>query len=143
MELPFNALNSGPVHLNIQFDEPLIGETDESWLENIATNPPRVFTRKSAGTFYTKSTRGVLVIGHDRAGFSASDVQTFAQSLGWPIVAEDPLCMNEAISHASIFLTSKTISEDLAPDTVVVIGRTTLSRPIKLTHCSCPESDSH
>ena len=130
MELPLNALHSGPVHLNIQFDEPLIGETDESWLENIAINPPRVFTRKSAGTLYTKSTRGVLVIGHDRAGFSVSDVQTFAQSLGWPIVTEDPLCMNEAISHASIFLTSKTISEDLAPDTVVVIGRTTLSRPI-------------
>jgi 2-succinyl-5-enolpyruvyl-6-hydroxy-3-cyclohexene-1-carboxylate synthase len=38
--------------------------------------------------------------------------------------------MNESISHASVFLTSKTISEDLAPDTVVVIGRTTLSRPI-------------
>lgn len=130
MELPLNALHSGPVHLNIQFDEPLIGETDESWLENIATNPPRVFTRKSAGTFYTKSTRGVLVIGHDRAGFSASDVQTFAQSLGWPIVTEDPLSMVNAISHASVFLTSKTISEDLTPDTVVVIGRTTLSRPI-------------
>lgn len=130
MELPLNALHSGPVHLNIQFDEPLIGETDESWLENIAINPPRVFTRKSAGTFYTKSTRGVLVIGHDRAGFSVTDVRAFAQSLGWPIVAEDPLSMVDAISHASVFLTSKTISEDLAPDTVVVIGRTTLSRPI-------------
>jgi 2-succinyl-5-enolpyruvyl-6-hydroxy-3-cyclohexene-1-carboxylate synthase len=130
MELPFNALHSGPVHLNIQFDEPLIDETDESWLANISIKSPHVFTRKGAGTFYTKSTRGVLVIGHDRAGFSVSDVNTFAQSLGWPIVAEDPLSMNEAISHASVFLTSKTISEDLAPDTVVVIGRTTLSRPI-------------
>ena len=130
MELPFNALHSGPVHLNIQFDEPLIDETDDSWLANISIKPPHVFTRKSAGTFYTKSTRGVLVIGHDRAGFSVSDVNTFAQSLGWPVVAEDPLSMNEAISHASVFLTSKTISEDLAPDTVVVIGRTTLSRPI-------------
>jgi len=35
-----------------------------------------------------------------------------------------------AISHASVFLTSKTIADDLAPDTVVVIGRTTLSRSI-------------
>jgi 2-succinyl-5-enolpyruvyl-6-hydroxy-3-cyclohexene-1-carboxylate synthase len=35
MELPFNSLQSGPVHLNIQFDEPLIGDADESWLDNL------------------------------------------------------------------------------------------------------------
>ena len=130
MELPFNSLHSGPVHLNIQFEEPLVGEKSDSWLENLTITAPKVFERKEPGTFYTKSTRGVLVIGHDRGGLGAESVKKFSEELGWPVIAEDPLTFNNALSHASIFLTTKTIAEDLAPDTVVVIGRTTLSRSI-------------
>ncbi len=130
MELPLNSLQSGPVHLNIQFEEPLLGDSDESWLEKLSVNPPKVFDRKGSGTFYTKSTRGVLVIGHDRAGLSIDAVKDFAEELNWPIIAEDTLTFESAISHASIFLTSRTIAEELKPDTVVVIGRTTLSRSI-------------
>ncbi len=130
MELPFASLQSGPVHLNIQFEEPLIGDKSDNWLNDLTISAPRVFDRKTPGTFYTKSTRGVLVIGHDRGGLSADAVQKFSQELGWPVIAEDLLTFKNAISHASVFLTSKTIAEDLAPDTVVVIGRTTLSRSI-------------
>jgi 2-succinyl-5-enolpyruvyl-6-hydroxy-3-cyclohexene-1-carboxylate synthase len=130
MELPFASLQSGPVHLNIQFEEPLVGDKSDNWLNDLTITSPRVFDRKTPGTFYTKSTRGVLVIGHDRGGLSAEAVRTFADELGWPVIAEDPLTFKNAISHASIFLTSKTIAEDLAPDTVVIIGRTTLSRSI-------------
>ena len=130
MELPFNSLQSGPVHLNIQFEEPLVGDKSDNWLNDLTITTPKVFDRKTSGTFYTKSTRGVLVIGHDRGGLSAEAVKDFAEKLGWPVIAEDPLTFKNAISHASVFLTSKTIAEDLAPDTVVVIGRTTLSRSI-------------
>ena len=130
MELPFNSLQSGPVHLNIQCEEPLIGDKSDNWLNDLTISTPKVFDRKSPGTFYTKSTRGVLVIGHDRGGLSAESVREFAEKLGWPVIAEDPLTFDQALSHASIFLTSKTIADDLAPDTVVVIGRTTLSRSI-------------
>jgi 2-succinyl-5-enolpyruvyl-6-hydroxy-3-cyclohexene-1-carboxylate synthase len=130
MELPFNSLQSGPVHLNIQFEEPLVGDKSDNWLNDLTISAPKVFDRKTPGTFYTKSTRGVLVIGHDRGGLNADAVRRFAEELGWPVIAEDPLTFKNAISHASVFLTSKTIAEDLAPDTVVVIGRTTLSRSI-------------
>ena len=130
MELPFNSLHSGPVHLNIQFEEPLIGDSDDSWLDGLQIAAPKVFNRKSAGTFHTKSTRGILVIGHDRGGLSTESVLAFSKELGWPVISEDPLTFDGAISHASVFLTSNTISEDLAPDTVVVVGRTTLSRSI-------------
>ncbi len=130
MELPFNSLQSGPVHLNIQFEEPLVGDKSDNWLNDLTISAPKVFDRKTPGTFYTKSTRGVLVIGHDRGGLNADAVRGFAEDLGWPVIAEDPLTFKNAISHASVFLTSKTIAEDLAPDTVVVIGRTTLSRSI-------------
>ena len=130
MELPFHSLQSGPVHLNIQFEEPLVGDKSENWLNDLVITTPKVFDRKTPGTFYTKSTRGVLVIGHDRGGLSAEAVRNFADELGWPVIAEDPLTFNNAISHASVFLTSQTIADDLTPDTVVVIGRTTLSRSI-------------
>jgi 2-succinyl-5-enolpyruvyl-6-hydroxy-3-cyclohexene-1-carboxylate synthase len=130
MILPLNSLKSGPVHLNVQFAEPLNSDDDSDWLANIAINEPRDFNRKKAGTFYTNSTRGILVVGHDRAGFTVEDVEKFAAKLGWPLIVEDPLSFKNAISHASIFLTSQTITDELAPDTVVVIGRTTLSRPI-------------
>jgi 2-succinyl-5-enolpyruvyl-6-hydroxy-3-cyclohexene-1-carboxylate synthase len=130
MVLPLNSLKSGPVHLNVQFAEPLGVDDDSDWLAHLTVNPPRDFDRKSAGTFYTNSTRGILVVGHDRGGFSVESVEKFAADFGWPLIAEDPLSFNSAISHASIFLTSQTITDELAPDTVVVIGRTTLSRSI-------------
>ncbi|MEY3686482.1 MAG: hypothetical protein RLZZ73_340, partial [Actinomycetota bacterium] len=130
LEMPLNALQTGPVHINVQFDEPLIGDEDTSWLDGIVVTPPRIFDRKKAGVFNSKSTRGVLIIGQDRAGFDAADVEKFSKDLGWPVIAEDPLTFASAQSHASIFLTSTTIAKDLTPDTVVVIGRTTLSRSV-------------
>jgi 2-succinyl-5-enolpyruvyl-6-hydroxy-3-cyclohexene-1-carboxylate synthase len=130
MELPLNSLQSGPVHLNIQFEEPLIGDKNDNWLNELTITAPKIFDRKTPGTFYTKSTRGVLVIGHDRGGLSVDAVRDFAEELDWPVIAEDPLTFEKAISHASVFLTSRAIADDLAPDTVVVIGRTTLSRSI-------------
>ena len=130
MDLPFNSLRTGPVHLNVQFSEPLAPDDNTDWLATVKQREPLVLSEKSAGTFYTKSTRGILVIGHDRAGFSVEEVGKFAEDLGWPILAEDALSFPDAIPHASIFLTSQSITDELAPDTVVVIGRTTLSRPI-------------
>jgi 2-succinyl-5-enolpyruvyl-6-hydroxy-3-cyclohexene-1-carboxylate synthase len=130
LELPLNALQTGPVHLNVQFDEPLIGDSDTDWLDDLKISPPRRFDRKKAGTLASKSTRGLLVIGHDRGGLSVADVTKFADQLGWPILSEDPLTFANTNAHASLFLTSTTIAKDLAPDTVIVIGRTTLSRSV-------------
>ena len=130
MELPFNSLQSGPVHLNLQFEEPLIGDSDTSWLDQIKIAAPREFDRKGPGTFHTKSTRGLLVIGHDRGGLSQESVDKFATELGWPVIAEDPLSSESATAHASIFLTSTKIRSEVKPDTVVIIGRTTLSRSV-------------
>ena len=130
MVLPFNSLQTGPVHLNVQFPEPLSADDDSDWLAGISIKRPKEFDRKLPGTFYTKSTRGILVIGHDRGGLSVDDVRSFAAELGWPVITEDPLSFPDALSHASIFLTSQVITDDLVPDTAVVIGRTTLSRSI-------------
>ena len=130
MELPFDSLRSGPVHLNIQFDEPMLPDDSEQWLDEIKVAPKLFVSRTKAGTLKSDANRGVLVIGHDRGGLSAQDVNDFANALGWPVIAEDPLSFPQAIAHASIFLTSSEIRAALIPQTVIVIGRTTLSRSI-------------
>ena len=128
MELPLDSLRHGPVHLNIQFDEPLLPDTDNSWLEEIKIAPKDFITRKGPGKIRINETRGVLVIGHDRGGLSLEEVQEFAKKLAWPVIAEDPLSFPTATPHASLFLTSTKIRQSLIPQAVVIIGRTTLSR---------------
>ena len=130
MELPFYSLQTGPVHLNIQFDEPLVGDNDTDWLNQITATQQPHFKVKSPKTLHSKSTRGVLVIGHDRGGLAAADVRAFAETLNWPTITEDPLTFEGAVPHASIFLTNPAAVNDLAPDTAIIIGRTTLSRSI-------------
>ena len=130
MELPFDSLRSGPVHLNVQFDEPMLPDDSEKWLDEIVISAKVFENRAKPSTLKSDSNRGVLVIGHDRGGLSVESVRKFAKELGWPIIAEDPLSFPDAIAHASIFLTSSQIRAALIPQTAIVIGRTTLSRSI-------------
>ena len=118
---------SGPVHINLQFDEPLLPEDDHDWLSGIhhrelEHTEPRHFSLEVA------SKRNVIVVGHDRAGFSARDIEKLAQDLSAPIVAEDPLRFKRAIAHAPILLSDERVREELLPELAVIIGRTTLSR---------------
>ena len=130
LELPLDSLHRGPVHLNLQFEEPLLPDEDSNWLNEIKVAPRVKPTGKSAGTLKVNSTRGVLIIGHDRGGLTVAEVSKIASDLEWPVISEDPLSFPEAISHAALFLASPAIRKNLVPETVVVIGRTTLSRPI-------------
>ena len=130
LELPLDSLHRGPVHLNLQFAEPLLPDDDSDWLSEIKVSPKAKPTGKSAGTLKVNTARGVLIIGHDRGGLTVAEVSQIAADLNWPVIAEDPLSFPEAISHAALFLASPTIRKNLAPESVVVIGRTTLSRSI-------------
>ena len=130
MELPFDSLRNGPVHLNLQFDEPMLPDDSTQWLDEIKVAPKVFESRTKAATLKSDATRGVLVIGHDRGGLTVDAVNNFANELGWPVISEDPLSFPQAVAHASIFLTSAQIRAALIPQTVIVIGRTTLSRSI-------------
>lgn len=130
MELPLDSLRSGPVHLNLQFDEPLLPDDSTAWLDEIKVSTPSSEPRKSAVKLKVQANRGVLVIGHDRGGLSVKEVSAFAKKLNWPIISEDPLTFPDAIAHASIFLTSAQVRSVLVPQAAIVIGRTTLSRSI-------------
>ncbi len=130
MDLPLDSLRTGPVHLNLQFDEPLLSNSGDEWLNEVTISAPAFISRKPAGKLRVSDSRGVLVIGHDRAGLSVDSVKDFVLKLGWPVISEDPLTFSQAVSHASLFLSSTKIRTTLIPQTTIVIGRTTLSRSI-------------
>ena len=124
----FDALINGPVHLNVQFDEPLLPDDEDDWLrETFRGNAAIPALPKLRNLMITES-RGVVVVGHDRGGIGVKEISDFVQSIGWPLVSEDPLSFPSSVPHASLFLTSFKIRQALQPEVVIVIGRTTLSR---------------
>lgn len=131
-------LIGGPVHINVQFDEPLLSDDRTEWLAGLAPHTqsyPQGFPNE---VFYPKP-RGVLIVGHDRAGIDAVAIAHFARLLGWPLLAEDPLSFPDAISHAALFLSDLDIRTSLQPDQIVVIGRATLSRSINALIKECAD----
>ena len=138
MELPLDSLRTGPIHLNLQFDEPLLSDDSSDWLSQISVAPKEFVPRTKPGTLRLVGARGVVVVGHDRGGLTVDEITQFTKVLGWPVIAEDPLSFPDAIAHASIFLTSLEIRSTLIPQSVLVIGRTTLSRSINAFIKSSP-----
>jgi len=118
-------LTNGPLHLNVQFDEPLISEEKNDWLAGIKITGPN-YSNKIGGRL--DLTTGVLIVGHDRAGYTLDEINDFAGELNWPVISEDPISFPQAIAHSSLFLTDPKIADKFAPENIVVIGRTTLSR---------------
>jgi 2-succinyl-5-enolpyruvyl-6-hydroxy-3-cyclohexene-1-carboxylate synthase len=120
-----HLLTTGPVHLNPQFDEPLISENNIDWLSGLHVTS---LQNKKESVAKLEVSTGVLIVGHDRGGFTVNAVLTFAKKLSWPLIAEDPISFPNSIAHTSLFLSDETIRKALAPENVIVIGRTTLSR---------------
>lgn len=118
-------LTGSPVHLNVQFDEPLIESEKTDWLAGLKILLPN-YENKISGRLEVGS--GVLIIGHDRAGYSVAEVNAFVSKLNWPVISEDPISFPQSIAHASLYLSDPQIAAKLTPENVIVIGRTTLSR---------------
>ncbi len=121
-------LIGGPVHINLQLDEPLIEKDAADWLSGFTLK--EILADSIPKETLEVNPSGVLIVGHDRAGFSAEQINEFADILDWPVIAEDPLSIQSSLPHASIFLADSGIREALHADEVIIIGRTTLSRSI-------------
>lgn len=132
-------LFKGPAHLNVQFEEPLITDDRTDWLAGLSPrrNTGEAVARK-VHEFSPKS-EGLLIVGHDRAGFSSEEINAFAKSLGWPIIAEDPVSFPSAIAHAALFLTDSELRNHFKAEQIVVVGRPTLSRSISTLISECRE----
>ena len=106
----------GPTHINLEFDEPLLSEIKNDWLSNLSVKELHEEDAK-VENFEVPAGKGLVIVGHD-----GIDVSEFTDSLGVPVISENPLSYPKAVAHASLF------SEKLEVDWVVVVGRTTLSR---------------
>ena len=120
---------SGPIHFNLQFDEPLLTTDSNDWLAGIHISEPKEKLRATSA-LKNIGLHNVLIVGHDRAGFAVSEIVAFAKSISAPIITEDPLAFKDAIAHAPILLSDENVRSQLNPDVTFVIGRTTLSRSI-------------
>ncbi len=133
-----DLLAGGPLHLNIQFDEPLLPDARSDWLAGIAIRAKEYSQGEQSVAFYPKA-RGVLIVGHDRAGFDKEAITFFVTSIGWPLIVEDPLSFPMSIAHASLFLSDPEIRAAFKPEQIIVIGRTTLSRSINSLISECDD----
>lgn len=127
IDLPHLLNGSGPVHINLQFDEPLLPEDSLDWLAGIH-HKELAPTPTHKIQIDVTSKRNIVIVGHDRAGFSENEIEKLARDLGAPLIAEDPLRFKDAIAHSPIVLSDERVRVELKPELAVVIGRTTLSR---------------
>jgi len=118
------------VHLNVQFDEPLLSDDRSDWLSGLNPNPIATGSHDGEVKKIELKSRGLIIVGHDRAGFAAASISDLARKAHWPLIAEDPLSFAECVPHAALFLADPELRKTLCPEQVIVIGRTTLSRSI-------------
>ena len=127
----FSATSAGPVHLNLPFREPLLGEVGEI-PEPIG--PPLPVPRGIAMSGPVDAgfdrQRGVIIVG-GRSGVEPVAIDELAARLGWPLLA-DPLSGCRASEHSvSTFdsvLRYPDFARDHAPEIVVRIGRPPASK---------------
>jgi len=129
-EISTALFENGPIHLNVQLEEPLLGGLE--WVEPLSNGIPEVEEKIEAlahplGKY---ETRGVILVGHDRAAIPMTDIELLSENLGWPILSEDPLSSEKVIPHTSLLLGNASRRELLKPKIAMVIGRLTLSRSL-------------
>ena len=126
------AAATGPVHLNLPFREPLLGEAGE--LPPPASVP--VVTLASTSTApdgvaeLLAAERGLILAG-GRSGVAADDVAILAKATGWPVLADPTSGCRHLASAVAAFdsiLRVEAFASAHQPDVVVRVGRPAASK---------------
>ena len=119
-------LDDGPVHLNVQFSEPLVPDSDPPHRDS-----PRRTSRISAPNTTRSSwtiprgPRTVVVAGDD----SGREARQLAEAAGWPLLAEPTSGSRTGSALRSYrLLLERPLAEEI--ERAVVFGHPTLSRPV-------------
>ena len=153
-----DVMRSGPVHVNVQFTEPLVPDdelTPDQQREMMKEGPlggrseGRPWTadaRLMAGMGLpideilemllddpTIPERGLIIVG-DHADGEASDlVDELGDALGWPIIGEpsgNVSTCDTALAHGALLLASPGFAEAHVPEVLITVGKVGLSRDV-------------
>ena len=120
----------GPVHLNIQFEMPLVPNVEHvDWVPNYS---PSDFDEPHSvePEVISLPARGVIVAGDIGEIGQAREVGKLAQQLGWPIIAEPSSSLHtetNSLAHGVLIVGTNILP---TPDCVLTVGTVGLSRPI-------------
>jgi len=127
----FSTAETGPVHLNLPFREPLVGEADE--LPEPIGPPlpvPRGYVVNGPLDEASNRQRGVIVAG-GRHGVAIADIEAFAVRTGWPVLASpESGCrsISNAVTTFDSLLRHRDFADAHAPEIVVRFGRAPASK---------------
>jgi 2-succinyl-5-enolpyruvyl-6-hydroxy-3-cyclohexene-1-carboxylate synthase len=127
----FSTAETGPVHLNLPFREPLVGAADE--LPDPIGPPlpvPRGIATGGPLPRELDLQRGVIVVG-GRHGVDVGAIEAFAARVAWPVIA-DPMSgcrtLPQAVTAFDAMLRHEAFAADHAPQVVVRFGRPPASK---------------
>ena len=126
------GVRRAPVHINIQFDLPLLpDEADVEWVpanSNTQSSTADANTPTGETASMSVPARGVLVVGDLNDQALALDAGALASSLGWPVVWEPSSGAHSsptALDHGPLL-----VSHMPTPDMVLTVGAVGLSRSV-------------
>ena len=124
------AIHSGPVHLNLQFEMPLVPTAEHlDWQPEVATPTSRVQQQSDLVKLKLPS-HGVVIAGDIQDGNESEAVGRLAERLRWPIICEPSSNLHHhqnALAHGVLLVSSNKLP---APEVVITAGTVGLSRPI-------------
>jgi 2-succinyl-5-enolpyruvyl-6-hydroxy-3-cyclohexene-1-carboxylate synthase len=127
----FGASEHGPVHLNLPFREPLLGEVGS--VPDPIGPPlpvPRGIATSGPVPPELNHQRGIVVVG-GRHGLDSARIEAFAARVGWPVLADPPSgcrALAQAVSAFDSMLRHPEFARAHAPQVVVRFGRPPASK---------------
>jgi 2-succinyl-5-enolpyruvyl-6-hydroxy-3-cyclohexene-1-carboxylate synthase len=116
---------AGPVHVNLPFREPLLGEVRAMPAGRRGGGPWHGRAAGSVGSrevALDRSAKGLVVAGRGTAAHAAA-----IRALGWPVIA-DPRAGVSGVAHADPLLRNAAVADALRPEVIVRLGDPPASR---------------